>query len=80
MKHDPDAPTQTDHTATLEQAYIVEYLEQRGLTLESVHELAEPDVHAVMREASIYASAKLSEVEARAHYVHDIHDATQRRP
>jgi hypothetical protein len=32
-----------------------------------------------MREASIYASAKLSEVEARAHYVHDIHDATQRR-
>jgi hypothetical protein len=80
MKHDPDAPIQTDHTATLEQAYIAEYLEQRGLTVESVHQLAEPEAHAVMRDASIYASAKLTEVESRARYVHDIHDASQRRP
>ena len=29
--------------------------------------------HALMREASLHASMRLTEVEARAHYVDDLH-------
>ena len=59
--------------ADLERALITEYLAQRGYDLETVHTLPEADAHALLREASIYASGRLEEVESRAHYVQDIH-------
>ena len=68
---------QSDPEATLERAFIAEFLERRGHTILTVHELPQAEATALMKEASIYASAKLSEVEARAHYVHDIHDASK---
>lgn len=65
-----------DQTAQLEQALIAEFLERRGHTVASVHGLPEADASALRREASLYASSRLSEVESRAHYVHDIHNAS----
>ena len=64
MRPDSDPAPRTDRTAELELALIIDFLEQRGQTLHSLHTL---------REASLYASSRLSEVESRAQYVNDLH-------
>jgi hypothetical protein len=71
----PDAPDtpRHDQTAALEQSLIAEFLEKRGHTLESLATLPDAARHAIMREASLYASARLTEVESRAHYVDELH-------
>jgi hypothetical protein len=78
MNSDADLPARRDQNARLEEAFILEFLERRGYTLATLHTLAEPDVHALLREASAYASAKLAEVESRWHYVREIHAVTER--
>jgi hypothetical protein len=69
----------SDQTAQLEQAYIAEFLQRRGYTFATLRTLAQADVDALMTQASVYASARLTEVESRAHYVHDIHHVNDRR-
>jgi len=71
----PDAPetSRPDQTADLERTLIGEFLEKRGLTLHSVQALPEAERHKILREASLYASMRLTEVESRAHYVEDLH-------
>ena len=73
MRFDPDQAPRPDQTAELERGLISDYLEQRGHTLHSLHALPEAEQHALMREASMHASMRLAEVEARAHYVEDLH-------
>ena len=73
MVPESDVPRTADQIAQLEEAFITEFLERRGLTRSTLHDLPEAEAHAVMKEASAYASARLSEVEARAHYVHELH-------
>lgn len=51
--------------ASLERAYIDEYLRSRGLTLEGLHKLPEGEAHKLMQEASTYASCKLEEIHAK---------------
>lgn len=79
MRPDADQAPRPDQTAELEMALISEYLERRGHTLHSLHLLPEADRHALMRDASLYASSRLSEVESRAHYVDDLHNAPPTR-
>jgi hypothetical protein len=38
----------------------------------SLHALPEATQHTLMREASLYASSRLTEVESRAHYIDDL--------
>ncbi|MEF3272979.1 MAG: hypothetical protein K6356_01040 [Chloroflexus sp.] len=57
----------------LEQAYILEYLRSQGLTLEQVHAMPADKAKEIMRAASIYASAQMAVVEARAHLVEELH-------
>jgi hypothetical protein len=73
MRPDNDVPARADQTAQLEEALITEFLERRGVTRATLHDLPEADLHALMKEASAYASARLAEVESRAQYVHDLH-------
>jgi hypothetical protein len=73
MRPDIDQTPRPDQTANLERALIAEFLERRGHTVQSVHALPEAEQHAIMREASLYASMKLTEVEQRARYVDDLH-------
>ena len=73
MVPESDVPRTADQIAQLEEAFITEFLERRGLTRSTLHDLPKAEVHALMKEASAYASARLSEVEARAHYVHELH-------
>ena len=57
----------------LEQAYIEEYLRGQGASLAQLHDLPELRRRALMRDASSYASMKLSEVEARSHLIDEMH-------
>ena len=63
-----------DRNALLENALIEEYLHEKGYTLEDVNKLPAELAEKLMKEASQYASLKMEEVEARAHFVRELHD------
>ncbi len=63
----------------LEANLIDEYLRQRGHDAVVLRQRDDPEARALLREASVHASMKLTEVESRAHYVHDLHDGTTRQ-
>jgi hypothetical protein len=52
--------------------YIEEYLKGRGVDLSSVNTLPPEQAKRLMREACIYASNRLAEVESRANFRKDI--------
>jgi hypothetical protein len=62
-----------DPQAELETALIDEFLRMRGVNRQTVREIPEEKATALMREALAYASARLTELESRAHYVNEIH-------
>ena len=66
-------PTE-DPNAVLEKALIEEYLNKHGYTHENLKKLPPKLVKKIMQEASQYASLKMEEVEARAHFVKELHD------
>ena len=66
-------PTE-DRNAVLEKALIEEYLKEHGYSHESLKTLPPKLVKKIMQEASRYASLKMEEVEARAHFVKELHD------
>ena len=78
MFHDPVTPARSDQTAQLELAFIADYLTLLGHSRDSLATLPADEADAIRKAASFYASSKLAEMEARAHYVHEIHDATRR--
>ena len=72
MRPDADQPPRHDQTADLESSFISEYLERHGHSHETVRQLPDAERHALMRQASSYASMRLAEVETRARYVDDL--------
>lgn len=81
MRREPtDESTAKDPVAQLERALIAEFLERRGYSLSTLDELPAEQATALLKEATVYASGKLTEVEARAHFVHDLHDAGHPEP
>jgi hypothetical protein len=62
-----------DPEGRLEAAFIEEYLQARGYDAQALRALTEEEAKRVMKDASMYAAMKLAEVEARAHFVHEIH-------
>ena len=73
MRDPIDIPPTDDHEAKLERALVDEFLRQQGRTREDVAALPDTQRVAIWREARLYASARLAEIEARAHYVEDLH-------
>jgi hypothetical protein len=69
----PDEPVAEDPHARMEKAFIDEYLKSQGYDRHRLHELPEALAKQLMTEASQYASGKLTEVEARAHFVDEVH-------
>jgi hypothetical protein len=63
-----------DPLAQLERTFIDEFLRARGVDPRTLDQLPEIEAKALLKAASIYAAMKLTEVEARAHFVHEIHD------
>ena len=61
-----------DPEGQLENALIDEFLRSRGLDAQALRTLSGDDAKRVMTEATAYASAKLAEIESRAHFIHEI--------
>ena len=59
--------------ADLERALIDAFLEARRLDAAALAALPAAERDALLREASVQASTKLAEIDARSHYVHDLH-------
>jgi hypothetical protein len=68
-----DAPRLQDLHADLERTLINEYLRTLGHDPERLRDRDDAEAHRLLAQASTYAAGRLTEVEARAHYVHDIH-------
>jgi hypothetical protein len=73
MSPDPDVRPLQDLTAQLEQAFIEEFIRRRGYDPAHLNDLPRAERGELLKQASTHAATKLAEVEARAHYVHDIH-------
>lgn len=63
-----------DRSALLEKALMDEYLHQKGYSLEALKLLPADLVEKLMTEASQYASLKMEEVKARAHFIEELHN------
>ena len=72
MIQDPRASV-GDPLSELERAFMAEFLQDRGHTLETVRTLPPDQARALLQQASVYASCRLTEVESRAHFVDDMH-------
>jgi hypothetical protein len=64
-----------DIHAFLEKTLIETYLKGKGYTLEELKRLPEAEAKQLMKESSTFASCKLAELEDRAHFVQQLHDA-----
>ena len=64
----------------LERSLIAEFIRARGYDPNKLGELTEHDRHELLAAASVYASGKLGEVEARSHFLDEIHDGTPTIP
>jgi len=62
----------------LEQKFILDFLKEKGLTLKDLKALPPEEARRLRIEASRYATARLAELEARARFIHTIHNATQK--
>lgn len=60
----------------LERSLIEEFVRARGHEPNTLADLPEHERERLLADASIYASGKLTEVEARSHFVDEIHDGT----
>jgi hypothetical protein len=69
----PEREPVHDPHADLEQAFIREFLRDQGYLPEELATLPADEAHRLMVEASKYASAKLCALEARAHWVEEVH-------
>jgi hypothetical protein len=59
--------------AGLELAFIDEFLRALGYDPDELRRRDDESARQLLIQASIYAAARLTEVECRARYVHDLH-------
>jgi len=69
----PDIRGLEDPESLLERGFIEEFLRARGHDSSRLNALPEDQRMRLLQEASVYAAGKLAEVEARAHFVRQIH-------
>jgi len=65
-KTDPKVHVDSSPQSALERELIREYLRSKGYQREDLHKLPKKEAKKLMKEACIYASLKLAEVEAKA--------------
>ena len=68
-----DVPPLKEPLAQLERWLIDEYLRRAGHDPGALRARGDPAARTLLVEASVYAATRLTEVEARARYVRDIH-------
>ena len=73
MDEDVDAHPIEEPLAELERRLIDEYLRGAGHDPGAIQARRDPEARAVMTNAATYAASRLAEVEARSHYVRNLH-------
>jgi hypothetical protein len=73
MLNDRHEPVLEDPHAKLERALIREFLLSVGHDFATLKELPESQRQELLKKAMVYAAAKLTEAETRAHFLHEIH-------
>ena len=68
-----DIPPLEEPLAELERRIIDEYIRGLGHDPDHLRALMDPGARKILVEASTYAATRLSEVEARSHYVRVLH-------
>jgi hypothetical protein len=71
--NEPVARPLDDSEGPLARALREEFLRARGLGSAALRAMPEDAARRILAEASVYAATKLAEVEARAHFVHELH-------
>jgi hypothetical protein len=66
-----------DPQAHLERTFIDQYLQERGCSLATVKDKPAEEGRALLAQASQYAAGRLAEIDARAAYIHEIHDSAR---
>ena len=70
----PEKPAPLAPLGQLERALIDEFVRARGYDPHNLADLPEQERETLLKQASVYASGRLSEVESRSHFLHEIHD------
>jgi hypothetical protein len=65
-----------DPNGLLESELINEFLRTRGYDRQSLDSLPEDERRRLLRQASMHAAGRLTEIEARAHFVDGLHGDT----
>jgi hypothetical protein len=73
MKDQQDQTPIHEPLADLERHLISAYVAGAGHDLQALLARTDDDARRLLSEASRYASAKLCEIEARSHYLHQLH-------
>jgi len=73
MKDQQDQTPIHEPLSDLESHLISAYVAGAGHDLKALLARTDDDARRLLAEASRYASAKLSEIEARSHYLHQLH-------
>jgi hypothetical protein len=73
MTRNEDTVPMHEPLAELEHQLISAYVAGAGQDLQALLARSDEDAKRLLAEASRFASAKLSEIEARSHYVHHLH-------
>jgi hypothetical protein len=76
MSKEPGQQPLQDPNGPLESELINEFLRMRGYDLRSLDSLPDDERRRLLRQASIHAAGKLTEIEARAHFVDGLHGDT----
>ena len=66
-----------DPQAQLERTLIDQYLQERGCSLQTLMSKPAEESRALLVQASLYAAGRLAEIDARAAYIHEIHDTAR---
>jgi hypothetical protein len=73
MSTDTESSHTGDPSAGLERAMIEEFIRARGYDPAKLQDLPEDVRRRIQSDASTHAAARLAEMEARAHYIHELH-------
>ena len=77
---DADAPRNQPPFGRLERTIIDDFLRRRGYDPDHLAALPHAERDALLKEASIYASARLAEVESRSHLLDELHGSPPGTP
>jgi hypothetical protein len=69
----PDTPVLQAPLGQLERALIEEFIRQRGYDPQKLADLPDGAREELLKHASLYASARMAEVESRSHYLDEVH-------